>query len=231
MISITPEIASQRIIALHTFFESLPDHLKSRFVTAEDFYIEVFKILGHEMSAKIIYAMYLFKVSAAKELSNKINSTNSSWILSRLYYYEGIGIFEQVDTSKGDYAHYKKLWKSMYPNSPHLPVLFKINDAFVDLISLYEEDIKSRYITLQTKEILHRRVMQFQSVTDQIAREDKTKKELDSNTLYLCEECNKRIIKGEIRDKDYKIFPIGAICKKCFHESGRERLKKWIQQN
>ena len=230
VINITPEAIANRIIALHNFYENLKPAQKVQFSTPEEFYIRFFRILSSKITSSILHTIFMFKVSGSREIANTLNSTNPSYILSKLGTLSELGFVQYVKISRENISYYQKLWKGMYPNSPKLPTLFKINDDFVDIVTLYGEDLVKNLSSFDINDKIKQRMIRFNSVAEEIAEHDKRQKEIDENTLYVCEHCKSKIFKRHIKNKDYHMFPIGAICTDCFHKYGQERYKEWMSQ-
>ena len=192
--------------------------------------IRILQFFTNKYHSKVMYCILLLNFSSYWELSINLN-LNMDMLRRSISDLEQCGIVVELRKDDHRYIPITKYWKSTYPTSPNIPILFMLNPHYARIVEMYQEDICQRYITNKEYSYLRRRGNEYKRYYERLKKQLSFVRKKEDESIGRCRHCGKLIINTAIRGRDYHKFTIGLICNSCRCSATKELMKKWMHKN
>ncbi len=175
--------------------------------------------------SKIIYGLYLLRLSSHWELSDKLHLGNMLQIRRTTNEMIEKGIITILKTDTEEYEITTRFWKKHHPTSPYNPSFFLLSHKWKDIVNELEPHFMKWFDSSELAAIRNRGISydnHYEMVKQQLNLLKKKREESIGN----CHNCGALISKDWLAGKDYHNFEIGRICNICTKKY-THMISKW----
>ena len=180
--------------------------------------------------SRILYGLSVLKFSSYQELSKLLSLGNMTYIRRLLAKFIQEGIVTEVKKKDAEYPIITRFWKTIYPNSPHTPIFFKLTSDWERAITSSEKAILRRYNSDEFLSPITIRSNKWHTHYKTTKSQLKELKRKEANSKGRCYQCNRLIMKNEKPGTNYHTFTVGKVCSSCTNKYSH-MIGKWRSPN